>query len=547
MLASTSFANGQANFSSNVDVLRRSGALVVVLFCQATDASRFIQATQDAGLANITWVGSESVTTAVRSMVASSPDQASRLRGLRLSSNQSQDYRLRAHVLLPPWIGFAGLGPSSGVGEAYTSFQARLNAFSATVIGDGWCSNATDDEGRLLWATADGRCLWAGGDPSTDVYAAFAYDAVYALANAMHRTLAAAPGASLDGWSLMGQLLNTSFLGASGLVGFDEHGDRDVGISYEVYNVATQGMPLLGQWQQGVTWSARFTSSVPYVAADGSSEVAELVGSGLLLQLGVLCIEGAAGSNINREEFDHVLHTGNPPALITPLHAFPALCPSPDPTPTYTLPTVDRINDKTDGWYDELLPDHTIVTATQSVGCVVSRARIGWRALEASLPGFTAVIGPACSDDVADLTDAEWRARYGSRAVVISPASSAPNLANEIDYPNLARTTGTDVHRARAFAELCKTFGWDRMALLHDDSVWGRGAAAALKTSVAAVKGEVIRTVDFALAAFDDGSVHARELLDRLEAASPRVIVLATQQRVQRAICAQHRLNAELC
>ena len=75
----------------------------------------------------------------------------------------------------------------------------------------------------------------------------------------------------------MGQLLNTSFLGASGLVGFDEHGDRDVGISYEVYNVATQGMPLLGQWQQGVTWSARFTSSVPYVAADGSSEVAELV------------------------------------------------------------------------------------------------------------------------------------------------------------------------------------------------------------------------------------------------------------------------------
>ena len=85
------------------------------------------------------------------------------------------------------------------------------------------------------------------------------------------------------------------------------------------------------------------------------------------------------------------------------------------------------------------------------------------------------------------------------------------------------------------------------MALLHDDSVWGRGAAAALKTSVAAVKGEVIRTVDFALAAFDDGSVHARELLDRLEAASPRVIVLATQQRVQRAICAQHRLNAELC
>ena len=31
---------------------------------------------------------------------------------------------------------------------------------------------------------------------------------------------------------------------------------------------------------------------------------------------------------------------------------------------------VDRLNDKTDGWYDELLPNYTIVTASSSVGCV---------------------------------------------------------------------------------------------------------------------------------------------------------------------------------
>ena len=74
------------------------------------------------------------------------------------------------------------------------------------------------------------------------------------------------------------------------------------------------------------------------------------------------------------------------------------------------MTTVDRLNDKTDGWYDELLPDHTIVTATKDVGCVNRRARSGWRALEESLPGFTAVIGPSCSDDVADLAQAEWRA-----------------------------------------------------------------------------------------------------------------------------------------
>ena len=200
------------------------------------------------------------------------------------------------------------------------------------------------------------------------------------------------------------------------------------------------------------------------------------------------------------------------------------------------MTTVDRINDKDDGWYDELLPNHTIVTATQSVGCVEERARVGWRALEASLPGFTAVIGPACSNDVAALTNAEWRASDGSRAVVVSPQSTAPTLADKSAYPNLARTTGTDVHMVDAFAKLCEAFGWDRVALLHDDSVWGSGGAAEVKTRVAAVN---ITTVDFELAAFDDGSVHVRELIDRLAAASPRVIVLVTQVRVQRAICAQ--------
>ena len=53
------------------------------------------------------------------------------------------------------------------------------------------------------------------------------------------------------------------------------------------------------------------------------------------------------------------------------------------------------------------------------------------------------------------------------------------------------------------------------------------------------MSGAVMATVDFELAAFDDGSVHVRELIDRLAAASPRVIVLVTQVRVQRAICAQ--------
>ena len=193
-----------------------------------------------------------------------------------------------------------------------------------------------------------------------------------------------------------------------------------------------------------------------------------------------MCENVTAGKSL-REECDHVLHT------------------------------VDRLNDKTDGWFDELLPDHTIITATRSVGCVEEKARSGWLALEESLPGFTAVIGPACSDDVADVAEAEWRTLTGSRAVVISPMSTAPKLGNETAYPNLARTVGTDEHRARAFVELCVTYGWDRVALLHDDSIWGSGGAAAFKTSFEAVDGDIMVKVDFSLSDFDDGTVHARE------------------------------------
>ena len=81
--------------------------------------------------------------------------------------------------------GFAGLAQAAGTGNEHVVFTQRLAAFSATVMGDGWCSNATDDDGRRLWSTADGGCMWAGGDFSADFYAPFAYDAVYAMARAL--------------------------------------------------------------------------------------------------------------------------------------------------------------------------------------------------------------------------------------------------------------------------------------------------------------------------------------------------------------------------
>ena len=105
ILASTTFANGERDFSSSVDVLLRSGALVVVLFCQIQDASPFIEAVQAAGGENITWVGSEAVTHAVGNM---SPQQLRGFAGLSPAGGAGDGTRTRAssHGSLPsrqPW------------------------------------------------------------------------------------------------------------------------------------------------------------------------------------------------------------------------------------------------------------------------------------------------------------------------------------------------------------------------------------------------------------------------------------------------------------
>ena len=83
---------------------------------------------------------------------------------------------------------------------------------------------------------AQGACILESGTTTSDSFAPFAYDAVYAIARAADQTLRS--GASPTGAVLMSALLNTTFSGASGSVSFDENGDRYTGISYDVYNMA---------------------------------------------------------------------------------------------------------------------------------------------------------------------------------------------------------------------------------------------------------------------------------------------------------------------
>ena len=98
---------------------------------------------------------------------------------LYLSPDLPQANRLR---------GFAGLSPTGGdaaQAAVRESFFDRLRAFSSTVLGDSWCSNATDDDGRKLWQSLE-SCIWAGEESTADFYAPLCVTANRTLFSSAH-------------------------------------------------------------------------------------------------------------------------------------------------------------------------------------------------------------------------------------------------------------------------------------------------------------------------------------------------------------------------
>jgi len=137
--------------------------------------------------------------------------------------------------------------------------------------------------------------------------------------------------------------------------------------------------------------------------------------SNMRVELGVLC---KLGSSLDRENCDHVFHA------------------------------VDLINNKTDGFFDDVLPNARIVAAGAWYDCGKGGGAAAVETLRKTVPNMTAVVGPACSDDVRDLAAAAARAAGGpgsiGDAVMISASSTAPYLADDDDFPLLARMVPND-------------------------------------------------------------------------------------------------------
>ena len=210
----------------------------------------------------------------------------------------------------------------------------------------------------------------------------------------------------------------------------------------------------------------------------------------------------------------------------------------------HILHAVERINDKTDGFLDELLPNHTLsismLDTTSGVStCGSGKVRDQFHQLDANLGGMVATIGPFCSDDVAAVTEAGWRTANGHSTVVVAPSSTAPRLSNVSAHPDLLRLSSNDVHVTRGFTALADRLGWRHVCVLHDDSLWGRGVMDAFSSTFESSGGEIINpdSAEFSENDFDNGNITGSMLLDRLKGRC-RIVLLAAYGNAQRAVFA---------
>eukprot|EP00966_Prymnesium_polylepis_P094416 2185245-Prymnesium_polylepis.1 len=137
ILTTQRFAKDATDFSQPQRMLQQSQARVVVLYCQASDGSRFLRTATEAGVggAGYVWLGGDTMADS----------------GLWMSDAVlASDAVLRERVLR----GFFSIAPNgqpqgSAVYDAYYARRLQL----PSTAGDGTtCNLETDDDGTYLWA-----------------------------------------------------------------------------------------------------------------------------------------------------------------------------------------------------------------------------------------------------------------------------------------------------------------------------------------------------------------------------------------------------------
>jgi serine/threonine protein kinase len=229
---------------------------------------------------------------------------------------------------------------------------------------------------------------------------------------------------------------------------------------------------------------------------------------------------------------------------------------------------IDTINNKHDGFLDDLLVtraahDHNhedahavaksghhyvkIVANREHVyiGCSAGKAEAAWNEMHAMVPSPLAVVGIPCSDETGALSIESWRTQKNDSSVVFSQSSTASKIANEIDYPLVVRLSSPESIRSRALQKLCTTFNWHRVALVHDDSLWGVGSVDDFISVASANDPEFEAIRITALNKFNISAVNMKDVLQELVAKQAKIVYLALHPVAQREFFRQIYLNRD--
>ena len=206
----------------------------------------------------------------------------------------------------------------------------------------------------------------------------------------------------------------------------------------------------------------------------------------------------------------------------------------------HVISAVHAINHKHDGFFDTLLPNvqlelHTAVSGCSGPTALLTRAM--WEA-DSTLPNMVGIVGPRCSSDVKAAS--EWMSANNKSFAIISPASTAPQLADEILYPNIARLAASEKVITKGAQQLMNKYGWRRIGILADESVWATGTIAAfikhLKDNIPGVEITNEDDMTFAHGKIVNKTLDPQTLLKRLDALNTKIVFIATQPYIQREI-----------
>ena len=376
--------------------------------------------------------------------------------------------------------GYFAITLSGGAGDIHHGFVERMRQRPSTTGSGSECNLEKDNSGNFLWAgTPDGNTtapLICVGDDHRKVsfWASYAYDAAYAIAYALHDLIEIQNKTEVVGSELLDALTSrVRFEGVTGIVDFYDasgdsdrlyHGDRRVGVSYELHNFkdTVQRLVWVGSWTPcssggSCSWSERWQPApdahLTFSTADNSQPPQVAPSDLTVVRIGVLL------PMFNTEALGSNVLSWSPR-----VGAFHAL---------------REVNNKSDGIVDHLLPNTQLQIAYRDSKCDSGRALTAALDLTRdtfSGAGVSAIVGAGCSG--ASKTAATVAA--ASYVPIISPSSRSEVLSDGLEYPYFLRTCPAHALSSVAMVDVLRhLFSYSRVALVTSGDAYGTAAARA--------------------------------------------------------------------